>query len=52
MSAPAVAVFALISTPASSATPTAATTPQVLFDDFDYGGFNQSFELWHHGWKV
>jgi len=26
--------------------------PQVLFDDFSYGGFNQSFELWHHGWKI
>jgi hypothetical protein len=26
--------------------------PQVLFDDFSYGGFNQSFQLWHHGWKI
>jgi hypothetical protein len=31
---------------------TNATAPAVLFDDFDYGGFNQSFELWHHGWRI
>jgi len=30
----------------------AASRPQVLFDDFTYCGFNQSFELWHHGWRV
>jgi len=30
----------------------AAARPQVLFDDFSYGGFNQSFQLWHHGWKI
>src|SRR5215471_13009289 len=30
----------------------ADTKSQILFDDFNYGGFNQSFELWHHGWKI
>jgi hypothetical protein len=32
--------------------PGAAKPPQVLFDDFNYGGFDQSFQLWHHGWTI
>jgi hypothetical protein len=36
----------------SVARPRAAAKPRVLFDDFSYGGFNQSFQLWHHGWKI
>jgi hypothetical protein len=31
---------------------TSATSPEILFDDFNYSGFNKSFELWHHGWKL
>jgi hypothetical protein len=50
----AVAVLVVaLSLPASGvAAPSGATAPEVLFDDFNYGGFNRSFELWHHGWKI
>jgi len=45
-------LVALATALASGSVSLAASRPQVLFDDFSYGGFNQSFELWHHGWKV
>jgi len=45
-------VLALAVVSSAAARPTAAARPQVLFDDFNYGGFNQSFQLWHHGWKI
>jgi hypothetical protein len=37
---------------AAAAKATSATSPELLFDDFNYSGFNKSFELWHHGWKI
>src|SRR5262245_37254268 len=42
----------LVATAVASSSSLASSKPQVLFDDFDYGGFNQSFQLWHHGWKI
>src|SRR5215475_14220806 len=29
-----------------------AGSPQVLFDDFSYQGFNSLFTFWRHGWRV
>jgi hypothetical protein len=49
LSALLVGLLAALSTASSSP---AGTSPPTLFDDFDYGGVNQSTELAHHGWKV
>jgi hypothetical protein len=45
-------LLALAVAPSGLAGRTGTAAPQILFDDFDYAGFNQSFELWHHGWKL
>ena len=29
-----------------------AAPPQVLFDDFNYQGYNALFTFWRHGWRV
>jgi hypothetical protein len=52
ISAVSLLVLALALASSDLAGSTRGTAPGVLFDDFNYGGFNQSFELWHHGWKI
>jgi hypothetical protein len=35
-----------------SAAASGAVKPQVLFDDFSYGGYHPLLELWQHGWTI
>jgi hypothetical protein len=45
------AVLASAPAGASARSPTAAATPQILFDDFTYG-FSPLVTFWRHGWRI
>jgi hypothetical protein len=46
------AVLALAGLTLGQAGAARADSPQVLFDDFSYQGFNSLFTFWRHGWRI
>jgi hypothetical protein len=47
-----VVLFVLAVSPTGVRASASAVTPQVLFDDFSYGGFSPLLQLYEHGWTI